>query len=45
LKQIKKELAFAGKGHNEIFEVINPVRHARNVIVVDVAHVPENGGT
>jgi hypothetical protein len=43
--EIKKELQIAGKGHNELCDVFNPVKRtwiANNVIQ---GHVPENGGT
>jgi hypothetical protein len=45
LQDIKKELRFAGKGHNEILEIHNSINHARTASDSVDFHVPENGGT
>jgi hypothetical protein len=45
LQDIKKELRFAGKGHNEILEIVNAMMHARTASDPVDVHVPENGGT
>jgi hypothetical protein len=41
----KKEWPFAGKGHNELYDVSNPVKRTRLANNVVKSHVPENGGT
>jgi H2-forming N5,N10-methylenetetrahydromethanopterin dehydrogenase-like enzyme len=45
LNGIEKQFQVAGKGHNEILEIFNPLEHTRNVTKAVVDHVPENGGT
>jgi hypothetical protein len=45
LNGIKKSWQIAGKGHNEIFEIVNPMEHTRPVTVSVDGHVPETGGT
>jgi hypothetical protein len=45
LNEIKKECQIAGKGHNELYDVSNPVKHMRLANNVVKSHVPENGGT
>jgi hypothetical protein len=44
-KYIKKELQFAGKGHNETLEFANPLEHTRAATESVDVHVPGNGGT
>jgi hypothetical protein len=41
----KKFLSNAGKGHNEIFAVVNRMEQSRGVTAAVKSHVPENGGT
>jgi hypothetical protein len=38
----KKTIANPGKGHNETFEIVNPVKHTRIAIGVIKSRVPEN---
>jgi hypothetical protein len=45
LKETRNILKNAGKGHNEILEVISSVVHTQSVTVAVQRHVPENGGT
>jgi hypothetical protein len=41
----KKEIQIAGKGHNEILEIVNPAKLMRSAVDVIRGHVPGNGGT
>jgi hypothetical protein len=43
-KEIKKQCQIPGKGHNEMFEIINPLKNRRVAKAVIEEHVPENGG-
>jgi hypothetical protein len=45
LKQTKKELRFAGKGHNETLEYTNVLEDATAATETSDGHVPEDGGT
>jgi hypothetical protein len=45
LNEIKKQMQIPGKGHNEIFEIVNPMKHTRIATERLDGHVPENGGT
>jgi hypothetical protein len=45
LNEIKKEFQIAGKGHNEILEIVDLLEEQRIVTAVTGAHVSENGGT
>jgi hypothetical protein len=42
---IKKQFKVAGKGQNEILEVVKSVEHTRSVTEAVEVHVSENGGT
>jgi hypothetical protein len=41
----RKEMRFAGKGHNTILEIVNPAEYTSSAVDVIRRHVPENGGT
>jgi hypothetical protein len=43
--EIENEFQFVAKGHNETYEVVNPMEYARFLTVVICGHVSENGGT
>jgi hypothetical protein len=45
LNEIKKECQIPGKGHNETYEIVNPMEHMQTASDVIQGHVPENGGT
>jgi hypothetical protein len=47
LNEIKKnfQIAVLAKGHNELYEVINPAKQTRLANNAVKSHVPENGGT
>jgi hypothetical protein len=46
LNQRKKELRIpVGKGHNEIYEIVIPVKLTTDLTAVTGPHVPENRGT
>jgi hypothetical protein len=45
LNEIGKECQIPGKGHNETYEIVNPMEHMQTVSDVIQGHVPENGGT
>jgi hypothetical protein len=45
LKRIIKYFQIAGKGENEVFEIVNPFEPRGDTAVVVGVHVPENGGT
>jgi len=45
LNEIKNDSQIAGKGHNELYDFSNPVKHTRLANNVVKSHVPENGGT
>jgi hypothetical protein len=45
VSNIEKQFQMAGKGGNEILEIVNPVEHTRFIAVDVKDHVPENGGT
>jgi hypothetical protein len=45
LGEIIKEFEILAKGHNETYEIVNPMKHTRTATNVIGAHVSENGGT
>jgi hypothetical protein len=45
LKEIKKEMQVAGKGHNETHKIVNPMEHTTAANNDVESHVPESGGT
>jgi hypothetical protein len=45
LNEIRNSLHLAGKGHNELYEIFNPMRLTRVAKSVIRDHVPGNGGT
>ena len=43
--EIIKQFQILAKGHNETYEIVNPMKHTRTATDVIGGHVPENGGT
>jgi hypothetical protein len=40
-----KQVQIAGKGHNELYEMVHPLEHTTVATEAVDVHVPGNGGT
>jgi hypothetical protein len=45
LNESKNQVQMAGKGHNELYEIVNPMVHALAANAVVRRHAPENRDT